>query len=160
MKADIKKIEIAFSDLRTAILMIQVDKKLLKALPDKNKPMTIEIKKKAKKRSLNANAFMWELCEQIALKTGLFKDDVYRTAVQAVGVFSTVRVIKSAASDLEKNWESKGIGWVAVPINESNGWVDMQLYAGTSTYTTEQMARVIDWLTDEATNLGIRIEAR
>lgn len=49
MKADVKDIKTAFSDLRTAVLMIQVDKHCLSAMPDTTKPLTLEIKVKRKR---------------------------------------------------------------------------------------------------------------
>ena len=110
MKADVKDIKTAFSDLRTAVLMIQVDKHCLSAMPDTTKPLTLEIKVKRKKRSLSANALMWELCEKISEKTGIYKNDVYREAILNAGHFSTVRVMMKAAARLINDWERNGVG--------------------------------------------------
>lgn len=59
---------------------------------DEDKEYTIKLDKVRKKRSLNANGYMWELCEQIAGKLGITKEDVYRQAIKDVGVFQTVEI--------------------------------------------------------------------
>lgn len=155
MKADVKDIKTAFSDLRTAVLMIQVDKHCLSAMPDTTKPLTLEIKVKRKKRSLSANALMWELCKKISEKTGIYKNDVYREAILNAGHFSTVRVMMKAAARLINDWERNGVGWIAVPLGDDGEWVDIQLYAGSSGYDSKQMSRIIDYLFDACHELNI-----
>ena len=53
---------------------------------DKDVEYSIEIKKRSKSRSLNANAFCWVLCEKIAKelsKNGyISKVDVYKRAIR------------------------------------------------------------------------------
>ena len=49
-----------------------------------------ELKSASEKRSLNANAYMWVLLDQIAQAIHGTKEEVYRIAVKHVGVFDTL----------------------------------------------------------------------
>lgn len=81
MKADVKKMSVAFSDISTAIITLKVSKYALRDLPDDSKPLEVEIRRKRKKRSLSANAYCWVLCQKIAERIRfLTKEDVYRHA--------------------------------------------------------------------------------
>lgn len=52
---------------------------------DDNKDYDFEIKEHRKKRSLNANAYAWELITQIAYVVGTTKEDVYETMLKRYG---------------------------------------------------------------------------
>lgn len=157
MRCDVRKIATAFYDMRTAMLTIFIDKEHLRDLPDLSKPLTLSIEPKRKPRSLSANAFMWELCEKLALwmGTGITKDDVYREAVRSVGPFSTVRVRTEAKDALIYGWQFQGLGWVVQVVYSDISWTDVQLYYGSSTYNTAEMARLIDYLLDECSQAHI-----
>lgn len=110
MKADIKSIKVTFDSLSTALLLITVDKKALKSMPDASKPLTLEITRKKKARALSANALMWELCDEIARMTGTTKEDVYKAAILSAGVFTTVAVKNAVVDAMIDRWESSGLG--------------------------------------------------
>lgn len=59
----------------------------LNAMQSDDKPYIITIEKQKRKRSLNANAYMWELCHKIAEKVGTTKETVYRKNIREVGSF-------------------------------------------------------------------------
>ena len=52
---------------------------------DKDNEYSLELKSN-KRRSMDANRYMWVLCDRIANVIKSTKDDVYRQAIQAVGV--------------------------------------------------------------------------
>ena len=58
-------------------------------------------------------------------------------------------------------WQSNGIGWrVDVEDSRIDGTKKCYLYAGSSTYNTKEMSRLIECLVDECHQLGIRLEDR
>ena len=96
-----------------------------------DKEYTVEIKRKTKSRSLNANSYCWLIAQKIAVE----------------------RYIQI--------WQSHGIGWLAEDAGECKsikGYHNIMCYHGSSVYTTKEMARLIDCLTDECAQLGIKLE--
>lgn len=156
MKAAVKGLELKYMDLNTACLLVTVDKRCLNDLPDTTKPMEVEIKAKKRRRSLSANAYCWVLCTKIAEKIRFISpEDVYRKAVKDVGRWIPVSVPTERAFEFEKNWGANGLGWFAIPIGPNGLKTEYRCFIGSSVYDSEQMARLIDWLIQEAENLGI-----
>lgn len=111
-----------------------------------------EINPHKQKRSLSANALAWVYCDKLAEKLHSTKEDVYKIAVSNVGVFTEVRVADAeAAKRFKQIWQHNGVGWLTRTINETT----IQAYYGSSTYNTQEMARLIDFLQDECRNQGI-----
>ena len=111
MKADIQDLSVTFDDMKTATLTIKVNKYAVKDLPTLNKPCTVEIVRKKKKRSLTANNYAWLLCERIAGVLGASRVEIYRKAIYdlkigKIGVFRA-----DVYKDLKRAWESNGLGW-------------------------------------------------
>ena len=52
-------------------------------------------------------------------------------------------------------WEKNGIGWFAEPYHHGQGTTVLRFYQGSSVYDGEQMRRLIDYVVDEAKDLGI-----
>lgn len=132
---------------------------------DKDKEYVIEIKKKSKLRSMNANAYCWVLCQKIAeelSKTGyISKEDVYRKAIKDCSHFSYVPVREDAIERYIQIWQGHGLGWIAEDAGECKnlkGYHNIMCYHGSSVYNTKEMARLIDCLTDECEQLGIKLE--
>jgi len=121
------------------------------------KPVSVEIKKAAAKRSRDANAFAWVLIDKIAEKTRIAKKDVYRAAIREIGgVSETVCVQDKAVERLCDGWQKNGIGWQTETIpSKLPGCTNVILYYGSSTYDTAQMSRLIDLLIQEAEQQGI-----
>ena len=119
--------------------------------------VNVDIKKAAKKRSTNANAFCWALIDQIAEKTRIPKSEVYRHAIREIGgVSETVCVQDKAVDRLRKGWEQNGLGWQTETIpSKLDGCTCVVLYYGSSTYDSAQMSRLIDLLIQEAEQQGI-----
>lgn len=126
----------------------------------KDHPVTVEIKKAQKGRSKDANAMCWALCSDIgkALTPPVDKEDIYRRAVRAVGVYSQVILTSWDFETVRKRWCSRGVGWFAEIADSSDvGRVWVHLYYGTSVYTVDEMRLVLDWLMDEARQMQIII---
>ena len=126
----------------------------------KDKPVDVDIKKASKGRSRDANAMCWALCADIgnAMTPPLDKVDVYRMAIKAVGVYIDKDLPLWDVDTVRQRWESHGTGWLFEVVDDAHvGWKTCNLYFGTSTYTVDEMRRVLDWLVDNATQMEIPI---
>ena len=116
---------------------------------------TLELKKRRNK-SLTANAYMWQLCEKIAKKTGVTKDDIYRKAVRDVGVFTEGVFRSEDIENIERTWGKGHIGWFVERYDNINSpMAAVRLYHGSSLYDGEQMRRLVDYVVSEAKDLKI-----
>ena len=66
----------------------------------KNRPYTCEVKEQHKKRSLDANAYFWTLCDQLAEATRIPKEEIYREVVEYEVNHIIERLQKAASSAL------------------------------------------------------------
>ena len=121
------------------------------------KPGEYEIKKKAKKRSLTANAYAWVLIDRIAAAMRLPPLEVYRSAVDSLGgvTASMMRCRKEAVPAFIESWESGHLGRQVRQLGEHEGFVDLMVVYGSSDYDRIQMARLLDRLTQDAQALGV-----
>lgn len=122
-----------------------------------NGKFELVLQKQKKKRSLSANAYMWALCEKIAQKQESIttKEDIYRAAIRQVGVWTDIGIIPVAYETFKRDWERHGIGYIAEISETQKKWWRVRCYKGSSEYDTKQMARLIEWLVQEAEALDI-----
>lgn len=107
-------------------------------------------------RSMDANAYMWVLCDKIAKAIHTAKEEIYRLAVKEVGAFDDIAIDARALPIFREKWAEKGLGWftdVFVPPVDHVSRV--RCYYGSSTYDSEQMARLVDYVVEEAKGLEI-----
>ena len=128
----------------------------------KDKELSIEIKKAGKGRSKDANAFCWALCSEIgkAMTPPLDKEDVYRMAIKAVGVYTQTQLLIWDIPIVKQRWESHGTGWFVEIVDDVPGLVGhktIDLYYGSSTYTVDEMKLLLDWLIDQAEQMELKI---
>lgn len=136
-------------------LHLLIPRQKAEAMPPAGERLSITIKRWRKKRSLNANAYLWVLCEEIGKAVGMDKEDVYREAVRERGVSDVFRLIPGAVKRFTKAWKGNGIGWITEIVDFTENEVVVKAFYGTSTYDSKQMSSVIDWLVDEAERLDI-----
>lgn len=128
---------------------------------------TISVKQKRGKRSLTANAYAWVLCQKIAeelSKNGVYnsRNEVYKKAITDCQAFQYVAVQTEHTEEFIKKWQAKGLGWVAIdcgPCKNFDGHT-IQVFHGSSSYNSKEMARLIDCLVDECHQLGIETKAQ
>ena len=128
----------------------------------KDTEVTVEIKKAGKGRSRDANAFCWALCSEIgkAMTPPLAKEDVYRMAIKAVGVYTETQLLIWDIQRVKERWESHGTGWFLEVVDDVPGLVGhktIDLYYGSSTYTVDEMRVLIDWLLDQCSQMELPI---
>ena len=132
-----------------------------KKLEDKQLDGYVLTVKKQKKKSLNANNYMWQLCDKIAKKMSnedekFTKNDVYRHAIREVGKWVDTSCDSEDVEELCKSWESNGLGWVAEPILIGRKTADIRLYKGSSVYNGSEMNRLVDYIVGSAKEQGIQ----
>lgn len=110
-----------------------------------------------KNKSEHQNAYLWTLCQRIAEKIHSTKEEIYREAVRKKGAFTFILVVDDALDKFLESWNSKGLGWHAEPTDTSkvNGATKCICYYGTSVYTKDEERMLIDYVVDEAKELGI-----
>ena len=125
--------------------------------------LSIKIDKYRPKRSLDANAYLWKLCSLIAEKLSddgcpETKNEVYQRAIKAKGIYREQGELPIDFAKTSRHaWEMLGTGWVTEQVDfEPDGdRVIVRYYYGSSTYTSKQLSRVIDWLITECKQLDI-----
>lgn len=126
-----------------------------------DKDITVEIKRYSRKRSRTANDFCWALCTDIgnALTPPIPKEEVYRKAIKDVGEYEPLPIKDEAVETFRKRWSEKGVGWFAEIVDDSKipGYKLVFAYYGSSTYDTSSMSRLIDYLVQDAKNMGLKI---
>lgn len=127
---------------------------------NKNKILSIEIKKFYKKRSLDANSYCWVLCNEIAKSISteeavVFKEDVYRDAILHAGTFELMIIQIKALENFKRVWGKQGIGFIVNEISRKNKCVKVCAYYGSSTYNTNEMSRLLNALIMQAKELNI-----
>ena len=117
---------------------------------------TVTLGPKRRKRSLDANAYLWVLCDQIAKAIRATKEEVYRAAIKRMGAVDVIPMREDAAAEWCRRWRSRGIGWVVETADAGlDGWVEVLAYWGSSTYSASEMSRLLDDVIEEAKGLGI-----
>ena len=132
----------------------------LKNHVDNGKLLDVAIKKYRKKRSLDANAYMWIILQKISEKVNSSKEEIYREIIKRVGRFEITPIKNEAVDRWIKDWNDKGIAWHSEPLRSKlDGYTTTINYYGTSTYNTKEMSIVINEVVFEAKELGIETMA-
>lgn len=144
--------------------MIGTPEEIAKYLWQLDKEKLYQIDEYKEKRSLNANGYLWILCEKIAKelsKDGVMttKEDVYKEGVRYVGVFTPVIVEEKAFDKFKQDFESQGLGNQVSEVVRKNKCVRCNCYYGSSTYNTAEMSRLIDFIVQECQQLNIETKS-
>lgn len=125
--------------------------------------LTIKIDKYRKKRSLNANAYFWKLCGDLAEKLSdekvtYTKEEIYLKSIKEIGVYKDFENLSpSDARTLRHAWEMLGTGWITEQVDFMPDGVNavVRCYYGSSQYNTKQMSRLIDNIVQDCEAVGI-----
>lgn len=115
--------------------------------------LVIECKKYRKKRSLDANAYLWVLLGKLADALRTSKDEIYLMMLERYGVYTHLIVKPKVVERVKAEWRTvRELG--EVTVNGQTG-VQLQCYFGSSTYDTKEMSVLLDGVISEAKALGI-----
>ena len=120
----------------------------------RNGEYVLTIKRKAVKRSLSQNAYMWVLLNKLAEKMGDKAENIYKHFIEDYGVRDYILVQDQAVDELQARWEKKGIGWFSKILRKGkiDGTTTIIVYYGSSSYNSLEMARVINAVIEECEN--------
>lgn len=125
--------------------------------------LDIDIKKYRKKRSLDANAYCWVLCDKIAKEiskdgTITTKEEIYKDAIKNIGTFEPMIVEEKAFENFKRLWEKQGLGFLIQEVTRKDKCVKVHCYYGSSTYDSKEMSLLIELLVEEAKQLNIEVK--
>ena len=122
----------------------------------KEKLYDAELKIHRERRSLDANAYLWVLCQKIAeVVRNVTKEDVYRDAVKHAGVFDFFSFSDEAAETFIHRWCGHGLGWFAEPVKSFGGRTQVMVYYGSSVYDSKEMSVLLEYVANQAKDLEI-----
>lgn len=125
---------------------------------DPDKEYTVKIEPRRKKRTLDANAYMWALLDKLAVKLKTSSDDLYKFFVRYYGKRDYVQLMEEATKTFIESWSNRGTGWFVDDIGPSRtipGARSLRIFYGTSVYNSKEMARLIDEVVEECKAQGI-----
>lgn len=139
-------------DTNSIYALVEFKTDNLDALNELNtKDLEVEIKKKTKKRSLNANNYAWELITQIGNVLRMDKEEVYFRMLQSYGQSQMISVL----SDIDVSRFIKYYSKAGESILNGKNFTHYKVYTGSSEYDTKEMSILIDGIVQECKNLGI-----
>jgi hypothetical protein len=151
-------VNLSFTPDNSSQLIIKT-KENIRSLFDELSGIDVEvtIRKAMPKRSLNANAYFWQLCGQLAEKLSIPKTEIYRSYIKEIGDNSFFSCVKeSEAPRMVRDWQRNGIGWVAETFESKlEGCTNVILYEGSSVYNTKQMSDLIDMCIEDCKSQSI-----
>lgn len=128
----------------------------------KGNDVVIDIELNRDKRSLDANAYFWKLCDLIAKKLGSDKDTIYIIQLSRYGVFQDLEVIEDAVPALMQLYRycEELYSYEAEREAQDGDTQTMMVkcircYIGSSHYNTKEMSDLIQGTVNDAQELGI-----
>lgn len=128
----------------------------------KDAKLSVEIKKYRKKRSREANNYLWKLCTALSEKMSSLdnkftKEYFYRQAIKDIGVWQDDEVEPEKVKWRCEAWERLGTGWITerVDFTPDGNKEIIRFYYGSSQYNTKQMSKLIDNIVQDCKSVGI-----
>lgn len=119
--------------------------------------LELSLGKYRKKRSLNANNYLWKLIGELATEMNLPDEEVYRNYIKDNGLKKAVEVSDDFYKTVSYVWSQRGIGWFSEKIGDGQikGNSLYMFYYGSSCYNSKQMSRLINAVVEDCKSLGI-----
>ena len=115
----------------------------------------LSVKTKRPKRTLTQNSYFWELLSKLAPVLKTSRMELYHKYVRESGIFSDIPIPRGQAQFFIEAWSSKGYGWLAEETERLRDVSIYRFYKGSSVYTTEQMAQLLDSVIEDCKELDI-----
>ena len=131
----------------------------------KDKKYVADIKEYRERRSLDANALLWKLLDDMASAKSRMdnaittKEDLYLDYVKDFGPFKDFELSEDEAKTFRVAWSRLGIGWPTeqVDYTPDGERLIIRAYYGSSQYNSKQMSRLIDAVVQDAKAIGIEV---
>ena len=131
---------------------VQEDTKILTIQVNRDE----EVYVKKKKRSKNANAYFWEMLQQLCEVMNLDVIKEYRKRVKELGIFRQWSIETKNVPTFIQMWESKGIAWFTEKVEEAGNETIINAYYGSSSYNSTQFSRLLDNLIQDCKAVGVQ----
>ena len=118
-----------------------------------DKELEIEIKEYKEKRSLNANALLWKLCNELGNKLRLSKEETYLNMLKHYGQSEII----SVRADVDVNGYFKYFEEIGQGKINGKNFTHYKIFKGSSEYDTQEMSILLDGVVQEAKDLGITV---
>ena len=116
----------------------------------------VDIRKHREKRSLDANAYYWKLCGELAEAVNEEPERIYRRHIRDVGNYEVLCIQERALDTFRRTWTSGHLGrFVETRASKLPGCVTVLAYYGSSDFDKSQMSRLIDNCIQDCKALGI-----
>ena len=143
--AIISDIGIDYKTNKAKITFLFDNKEVLKQAEElQDKKLNVEAKKWYKKRSLNANGYLWVLIEKLSQKLNMSRLDIYRKHIYEAGTYQELQMPEEAMQKFVEIWSNNGLGWFCEKSTNQYGEIVLKAYNGSSTYDTKEMTRLVD----------------
>lgn len=120
--------------------------------------LEINIDRFYEKRSLDFNAYMWQLLDKLAGILITTKEELYKEFIYRVGYFEDIPLPNDKLEESKEIWEANGHGWLFEVIRPSKmeDYTLVRRYYGSSCYNTKQMSKLVNEIVEEAKDNGIQ----
>ena len=157
MKVLVNDIRLQYDENKEAEIVLKAKGNIqiqeLKDIIGKGKQLVVELKQYRVRRSLDSNAYLWVILNEMAAILHTTKDELYIEVLSRFGVFTHIVVKENVVDKVKQEWKAvRELG--KVNINGKEG-VQLQVFFGSSTYDTKEMATLIDGVVQEAKDMGI-----
>ena len=120
------------------------------------KPGEYEIRPVRKRRSLDANAYYWSLCGELADALHMTPQELYLRHIRDLGNYEVYCMQTKAVDDFKRLWCSDHLGrQVETRESKIEGCTTVLAYYGSSDFDTRQMSRLIDNCIQDCIAAGI-----
>ncbi len=144
--------------------MIGTPQKISTYLWTLDKDKQYELKEYRQKRSNDANAYCWVLCDKIGKELSresqvITKEMVYKDAITQIGTFEPMIIEEKAFENFKRIWSKQGLGFIVQEVSKKDKCIRVNCYYGSSTYNTKEMSLLIQALVELAKSLNIETKS-
>ena len=136
--------------------MIGTSKKLITYLLEQAKDKQFEIKEYYNKRGLKANAYYWELVNQLANVLNISKEEMHLFLLQQYGQSEIVSVV----ADIDVKPYFKYYTEAGESVLNGKTFKHYKIYKGSSEMDSKEMSILINGLVEECRNQGIETKPK
>ena len=116
--------------------------------------LDLKVEKHRKKRSLDANAYLWSCLNDIAIALNTDKWSVYLQMLKRYGKFTYIVVKQAAVEAMKQQWrECEVVGEIVIGGEKA---VQMLCYFGSSTYNSKEFSDLLNGVVSEMEEMGLQ----
>lgn len=116
------------------------------------------IERHTEKRSLDANAYYWKLCGDLAKATGDKPENIYKRHIRDIGNYEALCIQEKDLKDFARRWTSNHLGrCVETRASKLPGCVTVLAYYGSSDFSRAEMSMLIDNCIQDCQAVGVEV---